>query len=104
MGNLKFFCGKMALARLSLLACFATQSSAYVAPAHGEVRAAGARPWVSEPAMKMVENRAEVDGEASAGSFGVVAASVAAVAALGWLSQRRQQLATAAAAAAVAVA
>mmetsp|Transcript_27516 Transcript_27516/g.85877 ORF Transcript_27516/g.85877 Transcript_27516/m.85877 type:complete len:198 (-) Transcript_27516:12-605(-) len=88
------------------LACLAAPAAAYVAPAQGEVRALrtseATAPMRSLPIQQSVMPEIEVE-EASAGPFGLVAASVAVGAVMGWLSSRRQQAASAAAAAAVAL-
>uniref|UniRef100_A0A7S1QH41 Photosystem II 12 kDa extrinsic protein n=1 Tax=Alexandrium catenella TaxID=2925 RepID=A0A7S1QH41_ALECA len=92
------------LVRASLLACLAAPAVAYVAPAHREVSTsrtvqstAPAGIWAAQDPV------AEETADARAGPFGLVAASVAIGAALGWLSSRRQQVASATAAAAVAL-
>eukprot|EP00413_Alexandrium_margalefii_P041905 CAMPEP_0204581816 /NCGR_PEP_ID=MMETSP0661-20131031/44861_1 /ASSEMBLY_ACC=CAM_ASM_000606 /TAXON_ID=109239 /ORGANISM="Alexandrium margalefi, Strain AMGDE01CS-322" /LENGTH=195 /DNA_ID=CAMNT_0051591041 /DNA_START=69 /DNA_END=656 /DNA_ORIENTATION=+ len=92
-----------ALARL--LAVLAVPAAAYVAPASGNrhsVPATGA--WAQAQALgSAAAPEAEAEA-ASAGPLGVAAASVAVGAVLGWLSARRQQVASAAAATAVALA
>mmetsp|Transcript_985 Transcript_985/g.1327 ORF Transcript_985/g.1327 Transcript_985/m.1327 type:complete len:192 (-) Transcript_985:86-661(-) len=92
------------MARLALaafLACLAAPAAAYVAPAHGKV---ATKAPVMTPALEPAIMAAEEVEDASAAPFGMVAASVAMGAMLGWLSQRRQQVASATAAAAVALA
>uniref|UniRef100_A0A7S2IVS7 Photosystem II 12 kDa extrinsic protein n=1 Tax=Alexandrium andersonii TaxID=327968 RepID=A0A7S2IVS7_9DINO len=88
------------LMRASLLACLAAPAAAYVAAPHREAQAPRA---VAASAPQKIWT-VEPEAEAPTGPFGVVAASVAAGAVLGWLSSRRQQVASATAAAAVALA
>uniref|UniRef100_A0A6U6WZY0 Photosystem II 12 kDa extrinsic protein n=1 Tax=Alexandrium andersonii TaxID=327968 RepID=A0A6U6WZY0_9DINO len=89
---------------MSLLACLAAPAVAYVAPVHREARQSSL-PQVGAP-ERLWAPEIPIAEEASVGTgpLGLAAVSVAVGAVAGWLSSRRQQLASATVAAAVALA